>query len=363
MIPVKDDADRCRDLIERSIKTFDLDLKGLIVLTEAATGYYMLTPMIAAIAGAKKVYLLTRNSRFGKAEVVNSAIIKLAGEWGIKNRIFILSSRRDSGIKEADIVTNLGFVRPLNKRFLSRLNKYAVIPLMWETWEYRPEDLDLSECRRLNIPVLGTNEQHRFLRTMDYLGCVVTKILFELGLEVFLLHTVIFGDRKFGHKIMNKLKSAGAYSACISSLGKKLSSKDMTALKKAEVLVVADDHGSKMLIGRGGLISAETLYSINPDLKIVHVCGIIDAGAIKAVGLKLFPEKIAAPGHMSVTVDYAGPKPLIDLHAAGLKVGEEMRRARSSISDVLDLELAVLKKTSLAQGFAGRHRRGNSRNA
>ena len=37
----------------RQVEALQLDLKGRIVLTEAATGAYVVTPVIAAISGAK----------------------------------------------------------------------------------------------------------------------------------------------------------------------------------------------------------------------------------------------------------------------------------------------------------------------
>ena len=46
---------RCHQLINQAISLFALDLSNMIVLTEAATGYYMLTPLIAALAGAERV--------------------------------------------------------------------------------------------------------------------------------------------------------------------------------------------------------------------------------------------------------------------------------------------------------------------
>ena len=63
---------RIKSLIMDMISTLKLDLSGLTILTEAATGYYALTPIIAAMAGADSVYAMTRNSRFGTvADVVD----------------------------------------------------------------------------------------------------------------------------------------------------------------------------------------------------------------------------------------------------------------------------------------------------
>jgi hypothetical protein len=39
------------------------------------------------------------------------------------------------------------------------------------------------------------------------------------------------------------------------------------------------------------------------------------------------PDFVAKPGFMNVTTAYVGPRPVVDLHAGGLKVGEIAVRA------------------------------------
>ena len=54
----------------------------------------------------------------------------------------------------------------------------------------------------------------------------------------------------------------------------------------------------------------------------------INLDSIKNSSLKIFPNIIAPPKWMSLTTDFVGPKPVIDLHAAGLKVSEGMLKAK-----------------------------------
>jgi len=75
------------------------------------------------------------------------------------------------------------------------------------------------------------------------------------------------------------------------------------------------------------------------------------------MGLRCYPDRFALPGHMSVTTDYIGPKPLIDLHAAGLKVGQELARVRAKGLSAPQVESEVLRLAPIAQGFAGYHDR------
>lgn len=352
---------RCWRLIRNAITSFSLNLSDLVVLTEAATGYYILTPMIAALAGADRVFALTRDSRYGSATMVRERTMALADKWGVSDRIEVLLSREDDRIGLADIITNLGFVRPLDANFLSRLKRTAVVPLMFETWEYRSEDVDLRECRRLNVPVLGTNEHHPNLRIFEYIGLVALKLLFEVGIEVFQSSLVVIGSGHFATETLKTLRSAGAEVTLVSpqSQGGLNSVEARQALRQADSVIVVEHHYRGVLIGDHGEIDAKELYALNPGLTVVHICGGVDREALESVGFPCCPEKFAPPGYMSVATDYIGPRPMIELHTAGLKIGERLAHARAQGLPAPHAEYKVLKETSLAQGFTGFHDTGD----
>jgi len=345
---------RTHHLVEQAISTFSLNLQGLSVLTEAATGYYMLTPLIAAMAGAVRVYALTRDSRFGKAEDVYNLTMNMAAEWNVDNKIEIFTDRDDERVGKADIVTNLGFVRPLDASFLRKLKKNAVIPLMWETWEYRAKDLDYEECKRLSIPVLGTDEHHPDLRIFEYIGHLALKLLFEAEIEVFLSNIVVFGRGEFADNTRKTLKAAGARVDYLQTHEDIIIERDKVfhCLEKSDAIVVIDHHSREELIGPKGKISVEDIVSINSGLTVVHICGAVSQTSLQEQGVKCWPQCFAPFGHMSVGADYLGPKPLIDLHTAGLRIGEELARLRMNGFDGLDAEKHILEKLSFADGFA-----------
>lgn len=317
---------RCLRLIRNVIGRFDLDLSGLVVLTEAATGYYVLTPLIAALAGADQVYAVTQDSRYGSAQEVCERTQCLADRWGVADQVEVLFSREDERTGLADIVTNLGFVRPLDAQFLGRLKHTAVIPLMFETWEYRHGDLDLAECRQLGIPVLGTNEDHADLQIFQYVGHLVLKLLFELDIEVYRARVVVVGGGKFGTATVNSLHASGARVSQISvGDGESLSEQQhRRALADCDAIAVVEHRSRELIIGPSGQIRARELRLLNPGVTLVHVAGCVDRADIEAAGIPFRPAWFAPGGHMSVATDYLGPRPLIDLHAAGLKVGQTM---------------------------------------
>jgi hypothetical protein len=61
-----------KNKIEDAIDRLELDLSGKVVLTEAATGAYIVTPVIAALAGAE-VYAFTKDTRYGTVADVTKA--------------------------------------------------------------------------------------------------------------------------------------------------------------------------------------------------------------------------------------------------------------------------------------------------
>jgi len=351
-------VNRIKRLVQYSIRKFELDLSGLNVLTEAATGYYSLTPIIAAVAGAKKVFALTKDSKYGTTSEVVEMTENLVHHFELDGSIEILFDRHDSKVSSADIVTNLGFVRPIKKELLLQLKETVVIPLMWETWEYRPGDLDIEMCRQMGIPALGTNERHPDLRTMEFVGHIALKLLYSMDIEVLLSKIVILGSGEFASEVLKKLKSVGA-DVCIISPDKngKLDSELLfDSIKDVDAMVIAEHHHRNTLIGIEGEISPKVIYQHNPALCIAHISGGVNQKSVEDAGLRIIPNKIAPPGYMSIGTDYVGPKPLIDLHTAGLKVGQLMSEARTKESlSGFEAEMSVIFKNKIAQGFEGYH--------
>jgi hypothetical protein len=291
------------------------------------------------------------------ASEISEKTMKLARDWSVDDRIHIITDRNHELIGNADIITNLGFVRPIDANFLKRLKKTAVIPLMWETWEFRDEDIDLEECRRLQIPVLGTNEHYPKLRTFEYMGHLALKLIYHLDVEIFLTKIMILGSGEFAEQIVSTLASVGAESVLIRTdiKGQLASSTTREYFRDADAIVIAEPSDRRAIIGPEGEISFEEIVKINPSLAVVHICGVIDQEELKISKLRYLPSRLARPGHMSVTTDHLGPKPLVNLHTAGLKVGEAMARARFKGLNGLEAELAVMNETPLAQGFQGHH--------
>ena len=65
-------------LMRDATRRCELDLSGTTVLTEGASGAYSVTPVLAALGGAKRVFALAGDSRFGTVDEVARGIVALA---------------------------------------------------------------------------------------------------------------------------------------------------------------------------------------------------------------------------------------------------------------------------------------------
>ena len=346
---------RIEKLIPDAIDTYDLDLSGLTVFTEAANGNYVVTPLIAALAGSDRVFAITRDSRHGKAADVRNFTLELAQKWGVGDRVEVVSDKTPSMLSQVDIVTNLGFVRPIDKKVIGHLKPTAVLPLMWEMWEFREADLDLAECRRKGIMVLGTNEREATLDLFTYVGYLAVKLAFELEIEIYRSKVVVVGSGVFGEssvKAFDKLDADVGYidlsaSNCLKTESVK------SALRDADLVVLVEHHSPVCLIGSEGQMTVDELLMLSPHVSIVHIAGNINREEVDSTAIPCVPQQSAGPGYMSVATDYLGPKPVIALHTAGLKVGEAMARTRLAGLDPIEAEKKVLRDLPLAMGFGG----------
>ncbi len=326
---------RVKGLIEAAISKLSLDLTGITVLTEAASGYFYVTPIIAALAGADFVFAVTRDSDYGKANEVKEYVEEWADYFSVSNRIYISEKPAHSYADQAQLITNLNFVRPINESIINLLPNNSAISLMVEPWEFRQQDVDLAACRRRGIPVLGTWENHPDLLIFKYVGILALKLLLERDIELFKSKVLVIASGYFGDEIKSALLKNDALVKHLDPLGKNL---DLTDKKHkgficaADAIVVAEYNTDLMLLG--GNTGIPLNWIVDKGIKIIHISGNIDYEGMDLLGITKTPQKKVKPGYMVVTTDYLGPRPVVDLHTAGLKVGEALVRGKRQYGDV-----------------------------
>lgn len=303
----------------RVARELKLGLQGQVVLTEAATGTYACTPVLAALGEAKQVLALAAESRYGSVEECEQAVAQLAGECGCVNRIHVISSREELPLEQADILTNLGHLRPINKKMVARLRPGSVVAAMCEAWEVRPEDIDINACRQRGVVVYATDEDKVGPGVFDYCGVLALKLLLEAGVEVRGCAIAVISPDKFGEVIDHYLVAVGARVHRVFGPEEQLPA-------AVEAVVLADYTTEHMWFSPSCVISAENLARRSPGAVVVHLAGALDLQALVNSGLVVWPPGPARARRMSRTLDYLGPAPVVWLHGGGLKVAEAARK-------------------------------------
>jgi hypothetical protein len=342
-------------LIKRAIDAFQLDLSGFIVLTEAATGNFICTPLIAALANAKKVFAIAKDSCYGKAQDVKEMLFNLGEKTKVDQKIEVVFNKLpEEIIKQADIITNLGHVRPIDRTMIDLMKPTAVISLMCEPWELRSQDLDLDSCAKRRLLVLGTDENDSKLNIFRYVGLTALKLLLEAEIEVYKSRILVVGGGFFGKETISVLIQNGADVKQISKdekdkrffLGTYLYEQQVKEwIVQADAIVFVEHNYKGCLLGEKGELSPKELFFLNPAISIIHICGGVQKDELDEAGILYSPQRIALVGYMSITTDYVGPRPVIDLHTAGLKVGQAMADGRRKFVNLNEAKQYALKNS------------------
>jgi hypothetical protein len=319
-------------LVDEAIARFELDLSGTTVLTETASGPFVVTPLIAARAGAS-VIAVTRDSTYGAAAEIEA----YTGEWAARLDVAVDVHAGDARERagDADLVTNLGFVRPIDAAFVERMRPGAAVSLMCEPWEVRPSDADVAACRAAGVPVLGTDERDPRVQTFRFVGMLAVKLLLELEIEVLLSRIVVVSSEPFATPIVDTLRAAGAeVRLCDVTKGDTL--QDVAGV---DALVMAE-HRERRAID----LPLQSLR--DAGVAVAHIAGAIDDPQEL---LRKSPAGAVEPGWMTVTTDVLGPRPVVDLHAAGLRVGQALVAEMRAHGDAARAEAAALITTPALQ--------------
>lgn len=176
------DASAILASIDLRIRALELDLTGLTVVTEAATGAYACTAVIAALAGAQVRAIARSTRRYGTAIDAAEATLRLAELAGVGARIRVIEHLRPETLADCDVLTNTGHIRPITGEMIQLLPSSAVVALMFEAWEYREADLDLAACRAHGIRVACVNEKHPDVAVFPFLGPLCVRLMEDAGM-------------------------------------------------------------------------------------------------------------------------------------------------------------------------------------
>jgi len=302
---------RLTSSIRHAVRRMNLDLRDLIVVTECATSAYSCTTAIAGLSGASRIVAFGKDSSYGAFETAREDMYSLWEALGLSQNILLATDSLDvldDNLGKADIVTNSGHLRPLNSERIKRMKKGCVIPLMYESWEFRHTDLCLQTCQERGIPVAGTNERHPDIGVFDYLGPIAAKSLFNAGLEIHGNNIILICDNDFAPYLEKTLKNLGA------NVLKNTYSDNV----EIDAIVFAHTPGKS-----GGKLN---IQSFNLPKKVPLCCqiwGDVDRSYFET---KWIPEQVPNAGYMGIKLSTLGVEAVVRLQAGGLKVAELMCR-------------------------------------
>ncbi len=301
--------------IERRIGILGLDLRGLKVVTEAATGAYASTAVIAALAGAKVHACARHASRHGSAAEAIAATRQLAGQAGVGDRIIFSDVVSAPVLRGCDILTNSGRLRPITADMVGLLSPRAVIALMFEAWEFRGADLDLAACRKRGVRVAAVNERHADVAVFSFLGPLLVCLLRDAGVIAAGKRIAVLCDNPFADYLLAGLTEAGAHASLFPGV---------PALPRGRWdAVVLSLSPKEEPLGHDGLAA---IAARAPDALLAQFWGDVDRGTASALGLRLCPRAEPGRGHMGILLNRLGHEPIVRLQAGSLKAAEMVWR-------------------------------------
>ena len=303
------------------------------------------------------MYCQSRSSLYGSYSEVREHILKLAHSYNVGDKITVFDQREIEALRVSDIITNSNFVRPIDKALIDCLKPTAVIPLMWETWEYRSSDFDLYECKNKGILTLGTIEHKDPINMSKYTGLLGLSLLFDLGFEcgdVLLLGSpdgFVCPIIDFMERIDTKVTWCGPSENA--DFGYEELREHFLKFGERYAYIILAEHAVRSeILGDKGYLSFENILSVNSYIKCGIIAGGVDENSLRKSALTYHPRNLASPGHMSYQPYVLGNQPVIKLFAGGLKVGEAMARARLSGFGIIE-SVKMALDTSPAMDFNG----------
>ncbi|MGZ8764635.1 MAG: hypothetical protein ACXW2C_02950 [Acidimicrobiia bacterium] len=314
--------DRLLRLVRRAIAECELDLDGATVLTEAATGAYVVTPVVAALGGAKRVLALSRDTCYGSVADVTEMTFDLATRAGVADRIEIVTEKTEQLVGAADIITNSGHLRPLDAEMIGWMRRDAVVPLMFEAWELDAGrfDVDVDSLRERGVRAAGTNERNPAVDVFNYLGPMAVKQLTDAAVAVRHSRVLVLCDNPFADFLRDGLRSAGADVEVVAV-------QPHSFATDLDAVVVALRPTGGVVFGEA---DARRLGDAAPGAVVTQFWGDIDRDGLARAGVSYWPAHAPSAGHMGVLPSALGPEAIVRLQAGGLKVGAVLRKAEAA---------------------------------
>ena len=325
-----------KEKLQHIIQDLNIQLQNECVLTEAASGAYACTPVLAALSGAD-VHAFARDSKYGSARESINEVQALAEQCGVSGRIHFHTEKNEMPWERSTVVTNSGALRPLDSTILERISSSCRIPLMFEAWEFRSQDLDLDFCKSKGIRVAGTSERHPQVDVFGYLGDMVVRLIQDAKQTPYRNKFIVVSNNDFTSYLCKPLVSMSAavgvycpleYRSEIENLGATyLGDWNVTEIpiewKSASAVIYTGSPFSENLWGTFPLLNFNIWKTLSSPL-LLRFAGDVREADLVQHEINFHPENVPA-GHMGILPSAIGWDPIIRLQAGSLKVAELMK--------------------------------------
>ena len=239
--------------------------------------------------------------------------------------------------ERATVVTNSGALRPLDSTILERISSSCRIPLMFEAWEFRSQDLDLDFCKSKGIRVAGTNERHPQVDVFGYLGDMVVRLIQDAKQTPYRNKFIVVSNNDFTPYLCKPLVNMSAavgvycpleYRSEIENLGATFlgdwnSTEIPNEWKSASAVIYTGSPFSENLWGTFPLLNFNIWKTLSSPL-LLRFAGDVREADLFQHEINFHPENVPA-GHMGILPSAIGWDPIIRLQAGSLKVAELMK--------------------------------------
>jgi hypothetical protein len=337
---------RLAALAVEASQRLELDLRGTTVLTEAASGAYAVTPVIAGLAGAT-VFAYARTTRYGTVQEVFDETRTLIDQLPAAVDVRLIEEITPEIVAAADVITNSGHLRPLDPARMQHARSSAVVPLMYEAWEWRDADVDLSYLRSRGIQVGATNERHPDIDVFGYLGEMAVKQVHDAGLSVYRNRFVLVCNNAFGPYIARTLSALSdgvlvidedrhraAYGGLdIDWAGGFPRLEIPESYRRSAALVLATYPFDQTWIAPDGPIRTSQIAGQLEHPLVLRYVGDVDTASLADARIGFHPPEVAS-GHMGVLPSAIGPDSIARLQSGGLKVAELLLKGSTGFRGV-----------------------------
>lgn len=314
------------EIIRSQVISLDLNLADLTVVSGAAAGYDAVVATAAALAGAKRVIALMRESkRHPSAEEAVGAMLALARRADVADRIEVLNRIDSRGWADVDLLASCRQVGPISRGIVELLSPGSVVCLMGETWELQPGTVDIEACEKMGIKVAALDLGHPAIMLLPEYARLCNMLLDDAGIDPRGTTIALMCDTRAAPFIEQALRERGA---SVSVFPHPL----FLEQHAWDAVIVAMQPSQKppMDIRSMGRI-AETA----PDAILVQFSGDIDRSAVSYFGLDIWPKQRPGRGQLGLPLSALGPHPIVRKLVGGLKAGEEAYRGTDREADAV----------------------------